>query len=371
LNALEVFEVVVGAAIVIATLYDLFQSVLLPRPAVARVRLSVPIYRFTWIWWRALGTRLNRVQTRETFLSTFGPLSIFLVLVLWGSALILGYGLMLHGLREGLAPQPKSLGTSLYASAQSLLTIGFGDYLPVSAGTRILVMVEAGTGLALVALVVNLLFSLFSSFHQREAVVITLDAMAGAPPSGVQLLETCARDKMPQQLEQTFDEWRRWTAHVLESHLAFPALILFRSSHDNEAWLNSFGAVMDAATLVLTAIDDGPTGPARLMFKVGAHFVEDVGWYYGYHSEELAGIEREEFNEACIALRAAGYTTRHDDDAWDQFRTLRAIYAAPVNRLARFLAIIPAPWIGDRSYLPHSDPSRRRARRSRRLSAGS
>ncbi len=61
---------------------------------------------------------------------------------------------------------------------------------------------------------------------------------------------------MPQELERTLEEWRRWSAEVLESHLAYPVLIYFRSSHDNEAWLNSFGAVMDAAALVLTTLED-------------------------------------------------------------------------------------------------------------------
>jgi hypothetical protein len=30
------------------------------------------------------------------------------------------------------------------------------------------------------------------------------------------------------------------------------------------------------------------------------------------------------------------------------------MYASPLNQLARRLAIMPAKWIGDRSYLPHA-----------------
>ena len=81
---------------------------------------------------------------------------------------------------------------------------------------------------------------------------MTLDALAGAPPSGLQMLETAAELDLRPKLASTFDEWRDWMAAVLESHLAYPILFYFRSSHDNEAWLNSFGAVMDAATLVIS-----------------------------------------------------------------------------------------------------------------------
>jgi len=55
-------------------------------------------------------------------------------------------------------------------------------------------------------------------------------------------------------LPALFVQAQRWTAEVLESHLAYPMLLFFRSSHDNEAWLNSFGAVMDAAVLVMSAV---------------------------------------------------------------------------------------------------------------------
>jgi len=50
---------------------------------------------------------------------------------------------------------------------------------------------------------------------------------------------------------------------VLDTHLAYTPLAYFRSSHDNDSWISSLGAVMDAATLVLTTLemDDGNESP--------------------------------------------------------------------------------------------------------------
>jgi hypothetical protein len=110
-----------------------------------------------------------------------------------------------------------------------------------------------------------------------------------------------------------------WSADVLESHLAYPVLTYFRSSHDNEAWLNSFGAVMDAAVLVLTAIEGGPAAPAKLMVKVGGHFVADLGYHLRYLRDVNPWLERHEFDEACDRLRAAGYRVRDDTETWEKF----------------------------------------------------
>ena len=51
------------------------------------------------------------------------------------------------------------------------------------------------------AVVISLLFSLYASFQRREILIITLDALAGAPPSGVVLLENSLRYDMIDHLE--------------------------------------------------------------------------------------------------------------------------------------------------------------------------
>jgi len=123
----------------------------------------------------------------------------------------------------------------------------------------------------------------------------------------VQILETAAELKMRDKLVTTFDDWRAWTAAVLESHLAYPILFYFRSSHDNEAWLNSFGAVMDAANLVVSTVDGEAKGSARLTLTIGNHLIEDMAWNFRYSAEQYVGVERHEFIEAVERLRKAGY----------------------------------------------------------------
>jgi hypothetical protein len=350
-----------GAVIVLVTVYDVFQSVVMPRPAVGRVRLSFTLIRGAWRVWRDVAQRPRKLQTRETSLAAFAPMMLVTLLVIWGSAFILGFALIFTGLHDGLQPQPDSFGTTFYWSTGQMLSFSVDGIQATGVATRVFAAIEAASGFGLFALVISLLFSLFSSFQQREKAVVGLDALAGAPPSGVQLLETCAKDAMPDQLILTFDEWRQWTVDVIESHLSYPLLFYFRSSHDNEAWANSFGAVMDAATLVLTTVDGGPVGHARLMFKVGEHFVADMRDHFRYEGELVPGVEREEFAEACMRLEHAGYQLHNQDQAWQHFSDLRSRYGAWLNQTTKGLNVPPAPWIGDRSYLPHRErPARRR-----------
>ena len=368
MSAIDGVEIGLGAALVVVTLYDVFQSVVMPRPAVGRLRLSVTLVRFGWKVWVKVAQQPRRLQTRESVLAAFAPMAVVGLLILWGFFLILGYALIYSGLHDGLDPQPTSFGAVLYFSTGRLLAFQVGGIEAVGTTAQILTGIEAASGFGLFALVISLLFSLFSSFQRRETAVVALDALAGAPPSGVQLLENCAKDHMTDQLQATFEQWRGWTADVLESHLSYPLLFYFRSSHDNEGWPNSFGAVMDAATLVLSTVEGGPVGHARLMYKVGIHMVADMRqYYYRFDGEPVPGVEREEFTEACSRLKNAGYQLLELDKAWEEFAGLRSRYATWLNLTTKGLAVPPAPWMGDRSYLPHRErgPRARSAGRTR------
>jgi hypothetical protein len=348
-------EIGVGAVIVLVALFDVFQSVVLPRPAVGRVRLSFTMVRFGWRVWRRLAQRPRKLQTREAALGAFGPLAVVALLIIWALFLILGYALIFSGLYDGLQPRPDSFGTMVFFSTGRMLAFPVGGIEPIGVATRILTSLEAASGFGLFALVISLLFSLFSAFQRRETAVVALDALAGAPPSAVQLLETCAIEHLDDELVTTFDEWRMWTVDVLETHLTYPLLFYFRSSHDNEAWVNSFGAVMDAATLVLTTVEGGPVGHARLMHKIGNHFVADMRHFLRYQTDGVPGVEREEFVEACGRLKRAGYRLRDIDAAWTDFSGYRSKYGGWLNEVTKGLSVPPAPWIGDRSYLPHRE----------------
>jgi len=362
LTAFGWVEVAAGLIIVVASFYDLFKSVVLPRPSVNRFIMVRLLFLVFWAFWRWVSRRMTNAARRETWLATFGPTAVIAMFLTWAMAFLLGYALILDGLRNQIHPALDSFGQSLYFSASTIVPLSYGDFVPEGVGARITVLLESATGVGIAALVITLLFSLYAAFQEREELVVQLDAIAGAPPSGVQLLETVFERGLRDELVKTFDDWRRWSAAVLESHLAYPILLYFRSSHDNEAWLNSFGAVMDAASLVISTVDEDEAGPARLMFTVGNHLIEDLAWYFRYTSSKEPLVDHAEFKQAIARLKKAGYKVKPLDEAWTSFSHHRGKYASQLIQMAHRLAIIPAEWIGDRTYAPHVE-GRGRTRR--------
>ncbi len=355
---------------------DVFETVVVPRRS--RRVLRVAPYLVLWLWpaWRRFGMRVRAGWRREDFLGKFAPFLLVLMLVTWVLALIFGFGLILHALQDQIQPRLTNYETAFYVAGTSLFTIGFGDFVPVAAASRFAVLLAGAAGLAVVALVIALTFNLYASFARREVLVLLLGARAGAPPSGVMLLETFGQRRIIDELATTFAKFEVWTAEMLDSHLAYPILPFFRSSHDGQSWVSTLGAVLDAATLLIAVVQEDTDqchtafhknhASAEMMYATGCHALIDLtqtgqSLLPITRSNQNPGIERGEFEVACRQLTEAGYDAVCSDDTWSAFAQRRALYAERLNALARYFSSPPTQWIGDRTLLnlrnmhPHFD----------------
>jgi len=345
----EWLELGAGIAIIGLILYDVFSAVIVPRQVSRAWRLSSSFIRIGWYIWRATALRVRDEERREDWLARFAPGILVALLLVWLAALIVGFGLVFYALRDHTQPHIKTYFDALYFAGTSVLTIGYGDIVATSALGRTFSIAAGATGLALFATLISFIFSIFGSFQQREIFVVRMGARTGAPPSGVTLLETVVKYRIHSDLVRDFREAERWAALVLESHLAYPILAFFRSSHDDESWISTLGALLDAATMVITLSDDETVGPAKIFHSIGVHLTRDLSRYFGVDQSAGAGIERREFEEACAQLAAAGVSVKCDDAAWQRFAEMRSHYAGPLNDMAHFFIIPPTRWIGDRS----------------------
>jgi Ion channel len=343
----------VGVFVLVTTLLDMFRTLVMPRAARGRYRISRLVFLGLWRPWRWLALRARTAQGRERFLAGVSPLSLFVLLATWAGLAIVGYALLLwspafvHGVH---GPGSEAFTTALYFSGTSLFTIGFGDVVATGV-TRALVIIEGATGLGLVAVVIAYLPVLYQAFNRREVGILLLDARAGSPPSGPELLRRAGGYGVQRSLPQLFLEWERWAADVLETHLSYPSLAFFRSPHDNTSWVTSLGAVLDAATLVLSSVADEPCAEsAGLLYATGTHAVEDLFFYFRL-PERPGLIERPEFDRVLEDLEAAGIALKPADEAWKGFTEMRKAYGPRLNALAVRVAAPPAQWIGDRSTL--------------------
>jgi hypothetical protein len=334
-----------GVFLLALTFWDLFETVVVPRPTPGWFRIGRYLVRWSWRGLRAF--RDGRPgRSYDRLLGLFAPGATLALLVAWLIALIVGYGLVLYALRDELRPVPPDLGNALYFAATSVLTIGYGDIVAEGAPARLVITTAAISGLGVVALVVTFLFSLYGSYQRREIQVVALQAAAGAPPSAVALLETYAQLNLVDRLPELFIEWERWGVEVLDSHVAFPLLGYFRSSHDNLSWISALGTVLDASSVVLTTVEGIPRGEAKLCKRVGAHLVEDI-YNLGFGVGDPTALDRSDFDAACDRLEAAGYALAPRDHAWPAFEAARAAYAPRLEAMARYWATPAASWLGD------------------------
>ncbi len=342
---MEAVAFAMGLFLLALTFWDLFETVVVPRPTPGWFRIGRYLVRSSWRGLRAI--RDGRPgRSSDRLLGLFAPAATIALLAVWLVALIVGYGLILYALRDELRPVPPDLGSTLYFAATSVLTLGFGDIVAVGALARVIITTAAISGLGVVALVVTFLFSLYGSYQRREIQVVALQAAAGAPPSAVALLETYAQLHLVERLPELFLEWEHWAVEVLDSHVAYPLLGFFRSSHDNLSWISALGTVLDAASLVLTTIDGVPRGEAKLFKRVGTHLVEDI-YNLGFRAGEPTTLDRSDFDAACDRLDDAGYTLEAPDDAWPAFKAARATYALRLEAMARYWATPATSWLGD------------------------
>jgi hypothetical protein len=353
-----IFNVIVHVAIAVAGVLvvaliasDVFQSVIVPRPSTV-LRPSALIVRWAWRACGSIGLRIPDTDRRESFFGTFAPAALTFLLIFWVALLVLGFGLIFFGFRSQLHPMPASYWGAAYYAGTSLLTLGYGDITAGSGIVRALSLAAAAIGLGTFAVVTAFLVALFAAFQRREAFIVTMRERMGAPPSGVSYLWRLVELDMLDDLPETFRLAEGWMADVMETHLAYPVLAYFRSTHDGQSWVATVGALLDAATLVITTVDVDHHGRAKMLSRLGRHLVNDFTHSYRFDVVHSPGLDRAEFVAVYEKLRAHGMQMHDLDPAWTAFAELRATYAGSLNAMAQWWRTPPAQWIGDRSVLP-------------------
>ncbi|HEV2236832.1 MAG TPA: potassium channel family protein [Ktedonobacterales bacterium] len=344
-----VVAAVFGLFLILAMLQDGFESIVLPRRVNRRLRLSRLFYFSAWRLWLKLAGKVARGTRREAFLGVFGPLSLIVLLGTWASMLVLGWGLVLWGLGIPMVTShhPLTLGTYLYFSGVTFVTLGYGDVVPLGALGKLVAVAEAGSGFAFLALVIGYVPVIYQAFSRREVVISTLDARAGSPPSAAELLRRHYRDGNAADLAVYLREWERWCAEVLESHLSYPVLTYYRSQHQRQSWLGALTTVMDVCALLQVGFDGAATSTARFTFAIARHAAVDLAQVFGAtpHTDIPDRLSSADYQRVLAVLAEVGLQPLNPETTEQRLRRLRRIYEPFVYALGQHLGVALPPWI--------------------------
>jgi hypothetical protein len=341
----------IGGLLVLAVWASVTGRLMVPRPAGGGLA--------RWVAWMVNGAfRLAASVTagyleRERVLAGQAAVILLAQLAAWLGTAFIGYWLLMWPLVRG------GIGTAFTAAGSSMFTLGFAE--PAGAPPSALVFAAAVTGLVIVTLQIAYLPTLYAAFNRRETEVTLLNARAGLPSWGPELLArthyalgtgVSTLDTLP----GLYSQWERWAADVTESHTTYLPLVRFRSPRPLSSWVTALLAVLDSAALFLALSPrSAPVVPARLCLRSGFVCFREVARALGFKVPEepepggRISLSYQEFLDAVERLREVDFPIERDPaDAWPDFVGWRLTYEQAAYAVAAEVDAVPALWSGPR-----------------------
>ena len=342
---------VVGAVLVLAAGISVVETLIVPRAVSSRLTRWVD--RIVTSIFRVAGRRITDYPRRDRLLTAQAPAILLAQLAAWLGISFLGYWLLLWPFVHG------GITSAFIAAGSSLFTLGFAE--PAGVAPGVIVFAAAATGLAIVTLQIAYLPTLYAAFNRRETEVALLNARAGVPSWGPELLArthyalgsgVSTIDTLP----DLYAQWERWAADVAESHTSYLPLVRFRSPRPLSSWVTALLAVLDSAALYLVlSPKSAPVVPARLCLRSGFLCFNQIARAMGIdvpderNPGDTISLTYSEFLEAIERMREVDFPIERDPaEAWPEFVGWRVNYERAAYGVAEAIDAVPALWSGPR-----------------------
>jgi hypothetical protein len=347
--AWRVVAVVGGVLLVAAAIGSAIKTVVLPRATASRITRSV--FLILRGIFRLVARPRMRFRRRDRILGAYAPVGLIVTLVTWLALVLAGFTLIFWAIEQ------RGWLSALELSGSSLLTLGFSR--PEHVATTILIFVEAAIGLFLLALLITYLPTIYAAYSRREVGITALEVRAGSPPSAREMIWRYRRLERLSEIHEVWVEWERWFVDVEETHTSHPSLVFFRSSRPEDSWITSAGAVLDAASIVLSSVDVPRDVKAEFCIRAGYLCLRAVADFFEIDHDpepqpnDPITIVRGEWEEVLADLEFAGVPMKPDrEQAWRDFIGWRVNYDRVLVSLAALVEAPIAAWSSDRGILP-------------------
>ena len=343
----------VGVLLVAAAISSAVRTVVLPRATPSRITRSVFVV-VRWVFRLIARPRLSYLR-RDRRLSAYAPVGLIVTLGIWLVLVLVGFMLIFWAIEQ------RGWLAALELSGSSLLTLGFTR--PEHIATTFLIFLEAAIGLFLLALLITYLPTIYAAYSRREVGITALEVRAGSPPSAREMIWRYWRLERLSEIHEVWVEWERWFVDVEETHTSHPSLVFFRSSRPEDSWITSAGAVLDAASIVLSSVDMPRDVKAEFCIRAGYLCLRGIADFFDIEHDpdpspdDPISIRRLEWEDLIADLETVGVPMKADrDQAWRDFAGWRVNYDRVLVSLASLTEAPIALWSSDRGIVRRRPP---------------
>jgi hypothetical protein len=344
---------VIGGLLVITAARSVLTTIIVPRPTGSWLIRSVD--KAMDVVYELSVKPIKDYRTRDRVLATQAAVILLFQLIAWLGIFFIGFSLLLWPfLDAGITEAFTTAGPGLWF---------IGDSSVSGAWERIIQDCAGLTGLVVVTLQIAYLPTLYSAFNRRETDIALLNARAGVPSWGPELLARThyalgSGSSTIDTLPDLYGQWERFAADITESHTTYLPLVRFRSPRPLSSWLTALLAVLDSAALIMSLSPSAaPEVPARLCLRSGFICMTEIARAMGIKVPEEpdpdAGISLsyEDFEDAVTRMRKVDFPIeRSTKEAWPEFVGWRVNYEQAAYALAYAIDAVPALWSGPRRW---------------------
>jgi len=356
---------IAGAALLALVFFDIYATIL--RATKHSGLLSSSLNRGLWWIAKLAAQKLSR-RRRHRFLSPVGPLlmptliAFFILMLLTGFALIY-LPRMATEFKIDDAAGGNQIFQAFYFSGVTLLTIGYGDIAPASGAMRMIAVIEAAAGLAIISLSITYLLTVYGALERKRAVALKFyhQARQGADIAGF-IASHFARGRF-HSLTESLREATRDLQELLESHLEHPVIHFFHPPEVYKGLPRALFVVFETVAILNAHLDEeyveAGDHPDVLIAGDNARYVLaelvtslnlQTGASESFESdEETLRRRRKSFNRALKSLKKTEIKTRSDiERAFLEYSEDRANWERQLFRFADFLGYDWDEVTGDR-----------------------
>lgn len=214
---------VLGAALLLFLVADVFITVFHPEghggPLTRHQNTAV-----WWLWKKAAPSG----DRRDGWLGIGAPVLAVLTPAVWALLLIAGYALVYYPWMEGFLASPGTLrphwAEAFYYSGFVAATLGTGDIVPDLVSLRLLSVLEAISGFALLSAALSYILAIYRENGRKTTLASQL---AFHFTSGNEAARTTA---VASERDRWLEEVARELVHVIQAHAQYPILHYFRAT---------------------------------------------------------------------------------------------------------------------------------------------